>query len=747
MIETLRTLLAKLKAFVSPNNDNKKFGTFAGVFVPTVLTILGAIMYLRLGWVVGNAGLLGTVLIILLAHIITISTGLAVSSIATNIRVGAGGAFSIISQSLGLEVGGSISVPLYLAQTVSTVLYLFAFMEGWQRIFGAGSHWSELWIVLITFVVVFTIAYVSAKLAARIQFLILAIVGFSLFSVLLGSFPTAQQAGMAQTPQLWGTFSDGSFWYIFSVFFPAVTGIMAGISLSGALQNPRESIPKGTMSAIGLTMIIYLLLAYWLGHVATAEELLQETTIMVDKAFWGWAILAGVLGATFSSALGSLLAAPRVMQALGQHGILPYGRFFAQETESGEPRQAMLTTGVIVFFTLLFAWAGGGKRHRPLITMFFLITYFSLNAVVLIEQTLSMVSFRPTFAIPRIVPFTGMLGCLFVMFLINPIFSLVAIILTLSLYGYLLRRHLNTPWEDVRSGLFLALANWAVERVSKMPPSPERTWSPNLLVPVTSTKVLAGIYRFLRAIASPQGSVRALGIYAPGKRETVADLPQFVQAFNKDGIGGRTVLLEEENFIAGVRTTIEVLSSSFFRPNILFLPAVPGDNWMNGDREKWLALLRHTSRHKVALILYAHHDVTGLGQEQVVNVWMREQGPDWTLGLRLANLDLALLLAYQVAQNWHGRINLCMVIPDVTLAVRARQFLQELIVLARLPKQTQIVIFEGDFWERLPQAPRADLSILGLQTDPDLDFVARVVTVLDATCVFVRDSGDESALA
>ncbi|MCA9974101.1 MAG: hypothetical protein KC413_00070, partial [Anaerolineales bacterium] len=136
MIETLRTLLAKLKAFVSPNNDNKKFGTFAGVFVPTVLTILGAIMYLRLGWVVGNAGLLGTVLIILLAHIITISTGLAVSSIATNIRVGAGGAFSIISQSLGLEVGGSISVPLYLAQSISTVLYIFAFMEGWERIFG-----------------------------------------------------------------------------------------------------------------------------------------------------------------------------------------------------------------------------------------------------------------------------------------------------------------------------------------------------------------------------------------------------------------------------------------------------------------------------------------------------------------------------------------------------------------------------------------------------------------------------------
>ncbi|RMG93875.1 MAG: hypothetical protein D6706_14780, partial [Chloroflexi bacterium] len=109
-----------------PEQD-RKFGTFAGVFTPTVLTILGAIMYLREGWVVGNAGLIGAILIILLAHVITVSTGLAVSSISTNTRVGAGGAFSIISQSLGLEVGGSVGLPLFIAQGISTALYVLAF--------------------------------------------------------------------------------------------------------------------------------------------------------------------------------------------------------------------------------------------------------------------------------------------------------------------------------------------------------------------------------------------------------------------------------------------------------------------------------------------------------------------------------------------------------------------------------------------------------------------------------------------
>ncbi len=745
MATNLQTVLTRFTG--SAAGSDKKFGTFAGVFVPTVLTILGAIMYLRLGWVVGNAGLLGAIVIILLAHVITVTTGLSVSSIATNIRVGAGGAFSIISQSLGLEVGGSISVPLYLAQAISTVLYIFAFMEGWQRIFGAGSRWSELWIVLITFVIVFAIAYVSAKLASRIQFLILAIVGISLFSIVLGSFPTEAQPGMVQEVQLWGAFPDGNFWYIFSVFFPAVTGIMAGISLSGALQDPRESIPKGTMSAVGLTLVIYLALAYWLSRVAAVDDLLNTTTVMVDKAYWGWAILAGLLGATFSSALGSLLAAPRVLQALGSHGVLPYGRLLAKESSSNEPRNAMLATGGIVLITLLFAWmAGGLNAIAPLITMFFLITYFSLNAVVLIEQTLGMVSFRPTFAIPRVVPFVGMMGCLFVMFLVNPIFSLVAIVVTLSIYGYLLRRHLNTPWEDVRSGLFLTLANWAVERVSKMPPSPERTWSPNLLVPVTSSKQLMGIFRFLCAITSPQGSVRALGIYPPEQRANVAALPEQVAAFGRYGIGGRSILLEEADFVTGVRATMEVLSSSYFRPNILFMPALPREGQM-GDPEAWVRLLERAPSYRVAVVLYAQHGLTGMGQEQVINVWVREQGPDWKLALRLANLDLAVLLAYQVARNWHGRINLCMVVDDEEMESQARPFLQELISLARLPASTTLHLYQGSFWQVLAQAPRADLTILGLQARPDLEFIARAIEVVDGTCVFVRDSGDESALA
>ena len=731
-----------MKTTITAENG-RSFGTFVGVFVPTTLTILGAIMYLRLGWVVGNAGLVGAILIILMAHVITVSTGLAVSSMATNIRVGAGGAFSIISQSLGLEVGGAISVPLYLAQAISCTLYIFAFAEGWLRIFP--KHW-ETAVVLGAFGVVFIIAFISARFAARIQLIILVIVAFSLFSIFLGSFPTSQSVGMVYQPTLVGSFPDGDFWYIFSVFFPAVTGIMAGISLSGVLKDPRRSIPLGTMSSIAVTLVIYLLLTYWLSRVASPEELLTNSTVMVDKSYWGWAVMAGLLGATFSSALGSLLAAPRVMQALGSHGVLPYGQIFAKETEGGEPRYAMMATGVIVVLATIFALlAGGLNAVAPLITMFFLITYFMLNTVVLIEQTLSMVSFRPTFKVPRIVPFVGAVGCLFVMFLINPIFSLMAMGVSLAVYVFLLRRQLNTPWEDVRSGLFISVARWSVEQVSKMPPSPERTWSPNVLVPVMSTKALRGNYRFLSALTAPKGSVHILGIYDVDKQQPVANLNLLTRSFLDDGVSARVSLVEDDDFVNATDTAMEVLTGAFFRPNILFMPYNNGVN-VTKERLAWL-LSRASDMPHLGIVLLWQHPVVGLGQEQVINVWMREQGPDWGLGLRLANLDLAVLVAYQLARNWNGRLNLCMVVSTTEIEPNAQTYLTELKSLARLPAQTGIKVFAGEFWAALPQAPAADLSVLGLQAHPDLDFVEKTVKIIDASCIFVRDSGDESALA
>ncbi|HKL20020.1 MAG TPA: hypothetical protein VJ905_13675, partial [Halalkalibaculum sp.] len=147
-----------------------KYGTFGGVFVPTLLTILGVILFLRQGWVIGNAGLLGGWLIISVAFLIVTFTALSMSCITTNIRIKAGGAYSIISQSLGLEVGGSVGVPLYLAQTFAITMYIFGFREGCLYIFP--DHYAII-VDIVVFGLLFVLAYLSAKLAFRVQYLIL----------------------------------------------------------------------------------------------------------------------------------------------------------------------------------------------------------------------------------------------------------------------------------------------------------------------------------------------------------------------------------------------------------------------------------------------------------------------------------------------------------------------------------------------------------------------------------------------
>jgi len=188
---------------------------------------------------------------------------------------------------------------------------------------------------------------------------------------------------------------------------------------------------------------------------------------------------------------------------------------------------------------------------------------------------------------------------------------------------------------------------------------------------------------------------------------------------------------------------MEVLSKVVFRPNILFLTL------LHDERPADLAqLLQETSDFRMGVILYAQHPVIGLGQEKRINVWLREQSPDWQLGLRIENTDLALLLAYQLASNWNGRIRLCMAVDNPDTSRRAEDDLNELIEVARMPSKTQVVIFDNGFSDALSQAPNADLTIFGLQRNSlDLAFVAKTAEAIDASCIFVRDSGDEGALA
>ncbi len=722
----------------------KKFGAFAGVYVPTLLTILGVIMYLRLGWVVGNAGILGGLVIILIAFSITAATGLAMSSFTTNIRIGAGGAYSIISQSLGLEVGGSVGLPLFLAQALAITLYIFGFREGWQFLF---PNHPALLVDIIVFGIIVGIAYKSAETAFRIQYVILGIVALSLVSVGIAAATGSMQYELGDI-QLWGTFPgeppyfDGtSFWVVFAVFFPAATGIMAGLNMSGDLKDPRKAIPIGTMAAIATAVVVYVFLAIWIAASATPAELASNYTIMVDKAWLGdYFVLAGLLGATFSSGLASMVGAPRILQALGTHNVLPRSQWLSTRRADGEPQNALIITAAIAFLALLLRDL---NAIAPLITMFFLITYMMINVVVFFEQTLDLVSFRPLFRVPRIVSFIGMIGCLFAMFIINPVFSLVALALVMGAYILMARRSLDAPFGDVRSGMFISIAEWAAKRVWDLPAMQERAWKPNLMVAVRDPDELRGAFLFIQDLAYPKGSVKLVGIH-PDKDGT--DLAEQLDSLSNDfrarGVFANWIAIESDSLSRGLIAGMQTARGAFPRPNTVFL-RMPEEITEKLDYKK---IVQIAEQEELGSLLFAPHRTTGLGRRQTVNVWIHDRAPNWGLSMDIGNLDLSLLLAYKLQRNWNATLRIIMVVEDEDDLSKAQQFLTDLLTIARLP-DTQIVLESGSFDDFVANAPRADLNIFGLNSAPDLGFVRHMVDETGASCIFVRDSGNESALA
>ena len=722
----------------------KKFGTFGGVFTPTLLTILGVIMYLRLGWVVGNAGLLGTWLIIAISFLITLCTALSMSAITTNIRIGAGGAYAIVSQALGLEVGGSLGIPRYISQGLAVTMYIFGFREGWLGIFP--DHNAFL-VDIIVFGVLIAIAYISANLAIKTQYIIMGIIALSLVSIVIAAYEGSMTIPTSNALS-WGSFkgsvengfTGSDFWLVFAVFFPAATGIMAGANMSGELKDPKRSIPTGTLWAIGVSFAIYMFVAFWISRSASEEELLHNYYVMVDKAFFGPLIIAGILGATFSSALASIVGSSRILFAMGEHKVIPFSKFLSGQSANGQPRNAMVVTGTLIFITLLLR---NINAVAPLVTLFFLITYAMINIVVIIEQRLGLISYRPIFKIPKLVPWFGLVSSVFAMFIINPSVSLISIAIVLMVYWYLSRQNLETPFEDVRSGLFFSFAEWAAKHTWGMKKMQQRAWKANLMVPVRDVNGLRGTFEFLRNIAKPRGSIKLLGIEGFSEKSTLPDeLESISKSFYEKGVFSSSSVIHTDEFAKGINYSSQALKGAFFRPNIIFLNLQHHDDYENELRP----VIVESIRLEIGVLLFSAHPTTLFGERNVINVWVSERKANWDLGWDIGNLDLCMLIAYKLKMNWGARIRMITVIKDPNEQAEAIDFLHRLINLARLP-DTLTEVHVGDFNAIVSKAPTADLNIFGMDADLKFEFVKTMSAKTQSSCLFARDSGHESILA
>lgn len=726
---------------MNKESGHNKFGIIQGVFIPTLLTILGIILFLRLPWVVGNAGLGGAVVIILLAVSITLLTSLSLSSIISNIRIGFGGAFAIISRSLGLEIGGSIGIPLYLSQAIAVAMYIFGFREGWIWIFP--DH-HPLLVDLGVFAVVFAIAFTSTRLAFRIQYFILAIIVLAIGSIVAGFFQVEQ----FEKPMIIGDFVQAregeligaNFWMVFAVFFPAVTGIMAGLNMSGELKNPRKSIPKGTLWAVVITAIIYIGLAVLAAYMGNVQELVNNYTFFIDHAYIPILVLIGLAGATFSSALTSFVGAPRVLEAIAQKNILPFSDRLKKRNKRGEPAGAIFLTGVIVLIALLTREL---NLIAPLITLFFLITYVMINLVVLIEQSLSLPSFRPTFSIPLIIPLLGTLACLFAMFVVNPVFSLVSIITVFFIYAYLMRKHLNYSGGYARSGLFSALAKWATEHsVSLSTANEPRTWQPDLLVPVKEPRELRSSFRLLYSIFHPKGSLKILCVGTGKSLDRLkTEIPQVVAKMKKTGDSINYSFIESDLFDLSVQIGVQALDASYFKPNSVFLRI---DSRVR-DFIPYEHLIKNQAKEHRGILLYIPFAQVGLGLEKTINLWLSNVPDDWESKRELGNNDLAILMGLLLEENWQARLNVIVELRENQTTGQGQVFLNNLKESTRLPKRVGLYLVREntpDIWEKVPHA---DLSIASFNAEEPLKQLLGVVRRHRSSFLFTSDSGKENA--
>ncbi len=415
------------------------FGT-APVFLAAISTILGAILFLRFGYAVGNVGVLGAIGIVLVAHLITIPTGLAVAEIATNLKVEGGGEYYIVSRSFGTTVGGAIGLSLYLSQAISVAFYMIAFSEAFRPLFGwvlerTGFALDTRMISLpAAGLLLLLILRKGADLGVNALWVVVGILTLSLALFFLG-----QPADAPGTLDLLAKVDQPDrFSRVFAIVFPAFTGMTAGVGLSGDLRNPRRSIPLGTIAATLTGMVVYILIVLKMGISASPERLDGDTFVMAHIALWGPAIPIGLAAATLSSAIGSILVAPRTLQALAGDGILPVSgvnRFLARgRGAANEPFNATLITAAIV---VVFVSAGSVDFVAQIISMFFMVTYGALCAISFLQHFSGNPSYRPTFRSRWYLSGLGAVACVVMMWEMSPLYTVLAWTVMAGIYLWL----------------------------------------------------------------------------------------------------------------------------------------------------------------------------------------------------------------------------------------------------------------------------------------------------------------------
>jgi amino acid transporter len=663
-------------------------------------------MFLRFGQITGQAGIVHALLILLAAKAITTLTSVSLAAIATNTRVKGGGAYYLISRSLGVEFGGGIAFVFYLAQSVSVALYLIGFAEAFVAAFPDVTT-NQTLVATLANLLVFATVLVGAGWAVKIQYVILFILAGALVSFGLGaanSFSFAQFSTNVSA----GYEGNASALTMFALFFPAATGIMAGANMSGDLRDPGRSLPSGTFGAIASTALVYVGLIVLLGGSSERSELIGNSFIMNDIAAWPALILAGVFAATLSSALGSMLGAPRILQAFARDRIFESISFLGKGSKgSDEPRRATLLTLLVSQSAIML---GDLNAIAPVITMFFMVTYGTLNLACFYESYSNNPSFRPRFRYSHwMLALAGTIGCLIAMLLMDAAWAIISLLAMAALYWAIRRIGVKARWGDVRSGMAFENARQALLSLEREPIHP-KNWRPIILALGASGTGRHHILEYGHWLTGGRGVLSLGQIISAGEdrlergyqaekllRQTIAD----------EGLGAFPAVVVVDELLEGVKALLLCHGIGGIRPNT----ALFGWSDDTEELERFGNMLRLSARLQRNIVI--------VKREQQLDDWEMPSGEIhiWWHGRR--NGPLMLLLAHLLTQNDEFRrrsIRLIHVVPDEAGRDAARQHIVELTERARIEVEPMIVVTENWREAMLNISRGAAIVFLGFDT-------------------------------
>jgi len=693
----------------------KKFGMFEAVYTPSILTILGVIMYQRLGWIVGEAGLVKALGIIFLAHVISIATGLSIASIATNRTVKAGGNYYIISRSLGLSIGGAIGVAFYLALTISIALYLIGFAESFNGYIGlnTGIWWLRI-VAIIALILLTILTFISTSLALKSQYFILVAIVLSIVSLFLGT--TGDYSNTTGNIVLWANKSSTqNFEMLFAIFFPAVTGFTAGVNMSGDLKNPKKAIPKGTILSIITGMLVYIIIAIYLSYFIDSDFLRNpenQNGLWYKISKYPLLVAFGVWGATISSALGSILGAARTLQALAFDGVVP--KFFGKgRGELNEPTYALFLTVAIAITAIIL---GELDFIARILTMAFLTVYAFISLSYAIESWANNPAFRPTFKVPYQVGLIGALVSFLIMFKLDMLAMIAATLFMALIYFILKRKRFHVTVDDTWVGFWSAFIRFGLIKLKSFDEQKGRNWRPNLVLMGGDPEKRKHLIEFARSLVQNSGIITYFNLIKGKIIDKYEDFQKKEKELTKLMNEKYPEVFVKNEISEDIYEGIKAATQSYGIPGMTSNTVLMG--WVtkiNRSVSYSNMLLDLILLNKNLLLLDVKDSKFGL--KNSIDIWWGGLEHNGILMLTITNL-------LKSSNNWaKARVRLIMIVHTKEQQAEAQIQLKKVIKSSNLDGNELVILKENDktIIETITDISKmTNLTILGMRK-PDLD--------------------------